>query len=101
MVNKQVVKNMKQAFLICAHNNPEYLGQLIDSLDTERTNIYVHIDKNNEAKFTNFAERFQNRSNVKRISRESKGLACNPIARWPIKSVISQTKRFEDENNDR
>ena len=60
---------MKQAFLICAHNNPEYLGQLIDSLDTERTNIYVHIDKNNEAKFTNFAERFKNRSNVKIYSK--------------------------------
>mgnify|MGYP001777560726 CR=1 FL=1 len=36
---------MKHAYLIIAHNEPEILQLLISSLDDERNDIYVHIDK--------------------------------------------------------
>lgn len=36
---------MKQAYLIISHNEFEVLQRLIDLLDHERTDIYVHIDK--------------------------------------------------------
>ncbi len=35
----------KHAYLIMAHNNFEELGMLIDVLDNDRTDIFVHIDK--------------------------------------------------------
>lgn len=36
---------MKHAFLIISHNEFEILQLLIDKLDSDRTDIYVHIDK--------------------------------------------------------
>ncbi len=36
---------MKHAYLIIAHNEPEVLRRLIDALDDERNDIYLHIDK--------------------------------------------------------
>lgn len=36
---------MKHAFLIISHNEFEVLQMLIDRLDSERTDIFVHIDK--------------------------------------------------------
>jgi len=36
---------MKHAYLIMAHNEFEHLQRLIDALDDERNDIYVHIDK--------------------------------------------------------
>ena len=36
---------MKHAYLIIAHNDPEILQLLLSSLDDERNDIYVHIDR--------------------------------------------------------
>ena len=36
---------MKHAYLIIAHNEFNHLQQLIDALDDERNDIYVHIDR--------------------------------------------------------
>lgn len=36
---------MKHAYLIMAHNEFEHLQRLLDALDDERNDIYVHIDK--------------------------------------------------------
>ena len=36
---------MKHAYLIIAHNEPEILQLLLSSLDDERNDIYVHIDR--------------------------------------------------------
>ena len=36
---------MKHAYLIMAHNEPEILQLLLSSLDDERNDIYVHIDR--------------------------------------------------------
>ncbi len=36
---------MKHAYLIIAHNEPEILQLLLTSLDDERNDIYVHIDR--------------------------------------------------------
>lgn len=36
---------MRHAYLIMAHNEFEHLQRLIDALDDERNDIYVHIDK--------------------------------------------------------
>ena len=38
---------MKQAFLLGVYKNPEYVRQLILSLSSDKTNIYVHINKDN------------------------------------------------------
>ena len=35
---------MKYAFLILAHNDPVHLRQLVDALDDERFDIYIHLD---------------------------------------------------------
>lgn len=37
--------NNKHAFLIIAHNQPELLRRLVELLDDERNDIYVHADK--------------------------------------------------------
>lgn len=36
---------MKHAYLIMAHNEPEILKTLIESIDDERNDIFVHIDR--------------------------------------------------------
>lgn len=36
---------MKHAYLIIVHNEPNVLHRLIDALDDERNDIYLHIDK--------------------------------------------------------
>lgn len=59
---------MKQAFLICAYNYPQYLEQLIDSLNSERSNIYVHIDRKHECEFVNTVQKYKDVSNVKFFS---------------------------------
>lgn len=44
--------NLKHAYLIMAHNQPEVLKKLVILLDDERNDIYIHIDK----KMSNFSE---------------------------------------------
>lgn len=39
---------MKHAYLIIAHNEPEVLSLLLQSLDYERNDIYLHIDRRAE-----------------------------------------------------
>lgn len=36
---------MKHAYLIMAHNRPEMLKRLVDALDDERNDIFIHFDK--------------------------------------------------------
>lgn len=55
---------MKQSFLICAYNNPDYLSHFISTLDSERSEIYVHIDKNQESNFTDFFAKYKQVDNV-------------------------------------
>ncbi|MCQ2056943.1 MAG: beta-1,6-N-acetylglucosaminyltransferase [Bacteroidaceae bacterium] len=55
---------MKQAFLICAYNFPEYLERLIGSLDSERSNIYVHIDRKHESEFADTVRKYRDVGNV-------------------------------------
>lgn len=43
--------NLKHAYLIMAHNQPEVLKKLVILLDDERNDIYIHIDK----KLSNFS----------------------------------------------
>lgn len=38
------MKSFKHAFLIGAYKNPEYLKMLVNSLRSERSNIYIHIN---------------------------------------------------------
>lgn len=42
----------KHAYLIMAHNNFDQLKMLIDVLDNERTDLFIHIDKNSS--FTDY-----------------------------------------------
>ena len=36
---------MKNAFLIGAYINPEYVDSLISSLRSQRSNVYIHVNK--------------------------------------------------------
>lgn len=37
--------SMKHAYLIMAHHEFEVLGKLVQALDDERNDIYIHFDK--------------------------------------------------------
>ena len=39
---------MKIAYLILAHNQPEHLSRMINSLNSENVSFYVHIDKKSD-----------------------------------------------------
>ena len=54
----------KIAILIGAYQNAEYLQYLLDSFDSESTNIYIHINKKNKGEFESFFKRNQYRKNV-------------------------------------
>lgn len=45
MIMLEIQKNMRHAYLIIAHKDFDILKLLIQSLDDERNDIYVHIDK--------------------------------------------------------
>lgn len=36
---------MRHAYCIIAHSNPQQLWHLIDLLDDERNDIYIHVDQ--------------------------------------------------------
>ena len=55
---------MKQAFLLGVYKNPEYVRQLILSLSSDKTNIYVHINKDNYETFLDVIDFFKGWSNV-------------------------------------
>ena len=46
---------MKHAFLIIAHNEPGVLAALLQQLDDERNDIYLHIDARSAAMLGQFA----------------------------------------------
>ena len=50
---------MKQAFLLGVYKNPEYVRQLILSLSSDKTNIYVHINKDNYETFLDVIDFFK------------------------------------------
>lgn len=54
----------KHAFLIGAYKNPDYLLELIDSLDSERSSFYIHVNKYNDKDFSNFKNKILNRKNI-------------------------------------
>jgi len=54
----------KHAFLIGAYKNPDYLLELIDSLDSERSNFYIHVNKYNDSTFSDFKNKIVNRKNI-------------------------------------
>lgn len=54
----------KHAFLIGAYKNPGYLLDLIDSLDSEFSNFYVHVNKDNDYEFTDFKRIIKDRKNI-------------------------------------
>ena len=45
---------MKHAFLIIAHNEPGVLAALLQQLDDERNDIYLHIDARSAAMLGQF-----------------------------------------------
>lgn len=55
---------MKQAFLIFVHRDPDYVEKLINSLNSDRSNIYVHIDKKSESLFSSFFTKVKDYPNV-------------------------------------
>ncbi len=55
---------IKHAFLIGAYKNPDYLLELIDSLDSERSSFYIHVNKFNDNDFSDFKNRIANRKNI-------------------------------------
>lgn len=54
----------KHAFLIGAYKNPDYLLELIDSLDSERSCIYIHVNKYNDKVFSELKNKIANRKNI-------------------------------------
>ncbi len=56
---------MKIAYLILAHQFPEQLVRLIDTLDTEDTSFFIHVDNNTGDKIhANLVNHFRSRDNV-------------------------------------
>lgn len=49
---------MKHAFLIGAYKNPLYLESLINSLDSEKSNIYVHVNAESWIQFKYLATKY-------------------------------------------
>ena len=52
----------RHAYLILAHNNAEQLNQLIELLENDRNDIYVHIDKKSTLDVSNVKKRADNHS---------------------------------------
>ena len=63
-INPIKQKEMKHAFMIGAFQNPEYLKKLVTSLESESSNIYIHINKRNEREFIDFSEWCKLKNNV-------------------------------------
>ena len=55
---------MNHAFLIGAYQNPEYLKSLINSLDSSRSDIYVHINRLNVSEFESLILSYAGKKNV-------------------------------------
>ena len=45
MLNIKTIKLRKHAYLIIAHHEPEILRLLVNALDDDRNDIYIHFDK--------------------------------------------------------
>lgn len=58
----------KHAFLIGAYKNPDYLKRLILSLNSEKSNVYVHINRLNFEDFIHTIDFFKDYKNVKFLS---------------------------------
>lgn len=58
----------KHAFLIGAYQNPDYLKKLILSLDGNRSNFYIHINKQNYSSFGGVINFFKDYQNVHFVS---------------------------------
>ena len=56
---------MRHAFLIIAHNNWEQLKKLIECLDSDNHDIYVHIDKKSREYDESLFENITKKSNLK------------------------------------
>ena len=56
--------NDKHAFMIGVYQNPDYIHNLIKSLDGNRSNIYVHVNKHNLDDFRTLKEVYENVPNV-------------------------------------
>jgi hypothetical protein len=52
------------AFLIGVYKSPEYLKELISSLDSDKSNFYIHINKKNEDCFYSFKAEMEKKGNV-------------------------------------
>lgn len=55
---------IKHAFLIGAYKNPDYLLELIDSLDSEKSSFYIHVNLINDNEFGRFKELIKQRKNI-------------------------------------
>ena len=54
----------KHAFLIGVFKNPDYLETLINSLDSERSNFYIHINKSYKTVFKDLIKKLKDKSNI-------------------------------------
>jgi len=54
----------KHAFLIGAFKNPDYLLKLVDSLDSEKSNFYIHVNRYNDCEFNEFRNNISSRINI-------------------------------------
>lgn len=57
--------SFKHAFLIGAYQNPDYLRELIYSLNSERANFYIHINPDSYKIFKSFVKEITNDKNIK------------------------------------
>ena len=81
-------KMKKHAFLIGAYQNPDYLLSLVNSLDSERSNIYIHINKQFIADFSDFIKSVSDRPNI---------IVVNPIyVRWGGQTLLQSMMRMLD-----
>lgn len=55
---------MKHAFLIGAYIHPEYVDSLISSLRSQRSNVYIHVNKSYFNKFVHLMEKYKNCDDV-------------------------------------
>lgn len=57
-------KLYKHAFLIGVYQNPDYASELVESLRSERSNIYVHINPLYLHDFDLFIEKYNKEEDV-------------------------------------
>lgn len=90
---------MRIAYMIQAHDGFNQLCILIDSLDNECNEIFIHIDKKNEALFINIKEKYKKNKNIhiieERISVNWGGFSQIEATLALMKSVYNSNLEYD------